>query len=240
MSVPKGKRKEEANPVLEKSRDLYAYMLKLMSDQQIMDKAYRPSLAKSITSQAQAICHCISAANAMALFGKNARARKRLLLQLDSVDGIQMIIADLYVLYRIGTIGQERIVKAMQKVVDLDRSIKEWIKEDRMTYDKILHCRNLDEVGFDDKFDESVVIPETESLDLNQDPKNFQEIYELALKSTHEKEGIVNNPSGPNSPVVDEIRERQSHECDDATDKDIAQAVKLLDTSKRRQERLTK
>ena len=229
MSVPKCKRKSESNPVITKARDLYAYMLKLMGDQTILDRSYRPSLAKSITSQAQAIAHYVAMADSMALFGKESRARRRLCLQLDVVDCVQVLITDLYILYNVGSIGQERIVKSIQKVLDLDRCVKEWMRNDRMAYDKVLHCKTLDDVGFDDRLTDEVI---SESLKPNANKKGFDDILKQAIESTPEKPGIINKPTGPDSPVVKEVREVQKHCKDDASIEDIEELVKLLEKNK--------
>ena len=228
MSVPKAKRKHEASPIVMQSRELYEFMVKLCGDQDICDRVYRPCVIKSITNQAQAIAHCIAAADAMNLFGKNARANARRIYQFQCVDGLQMLITDIYVLFSIGRLSQERLVQSLTKIVELDRALRVWIQEDMHVYDKLLKCKQPTEIGYDDHLEDvdSAVVPFPESVTLkNKD--SFKNAFKEALKNVKKHNGIVNNPTGPDSPVKDEVYARQKVTKDNASLEDINKAVEL-------------
>ena len=122
-------KKQGTLTVLEKSRELFALLCKVVADDNLIPRYFKHSIGDPLTDHAREIAEQLAVANSIDLFDKEVQ-KERKMCQLSALRSIVRLLSALRVMYSVCQFGSEKMQILLTKTIEVQRLLKKWVDSD--------------------------------------------------------------------------------------------------------------
>ena len=215
MSVLASKKVNRAQDILGESMKLYKSAAQVVLDKEIVPPQLNSEFRYPILTNLRDMCANVAIAMECSPIKDFNRRSKRLM---DAHDNTIVFDTHLELLKMVRRVPDDTVVDLLTSNVKIQRSIKATMAEDRILLDDHHRSKRHKDAAKKDndanlvetepKEDDQLILPESSK------DSSIKELRKRALENTPELAGIVNNPTDPESPVLDRVREIQQIKSD--------------------------
>ena len=220
MSVQASQRGEPAVDLKPKVVALYRGVANIVLDKNVVPSPLFSEFKYPILTTVRDMTANLAVANSYHAVSNFDRRQKRLM---DAHDNSVVLDAQIELLSSCRQLPKDCVLEVLKLNTEISRGIKKIMCEDRKTVDAALKSRadmkkkelsNAETLALIKDADkvatkEQSVDPKQEDSLFNSSSFSVRDLKRQAIEAVPEYQGIVNNPTDPESPVIDVVREMQ-------------------------------
>ena len=123
-------KKQGTLTVLEKSRELFALITKVVADDNLMPRYYKDTLGVPIVNHTRDVYENCAVANSIDLFDKDLYPERRN-FQILAMRSIVKLLATLRILYTLVQLSADKMQVLLTKTIEVRRLINKWMESDK-------------------------------------------------------------------------------------------------------------
>lgn len=201
MSVlPSKKNTSKAVDVMPIARALHKKTLLLVLDKEVVPQQLNSEFRYPTTGTVRDMCTNLAVALQCDIVKDHRRRTNRLLA---AHDDTVILDEQLTLLASSRLIDRNRLQDIITTNVEVSRAIKQIMMNDRVVLDKSFGNKPKEQPADISNKKDDLILQESSN------DYSVKELKRKALETSPEFEGIINNPTDPESPVIDKVREIQ-------------------------------